>query len=125
MAHLFKKSTTRPMPPDAELFTKKGKSFARWTVKGKVRTAPVNDTGRIVTESATWYCKYRTAAGPVVEKSTGCKDKGAAQSRMNTLASDVERVKAGIATESELDVSKKMTGDVSAAITDYTNHMKA
>jgi hypothetical protein len=42
MGTVYKKSATRALPPDAELFTRKGESFARWKdAKGQSRTAPV------------------------------------------------------------------------------------
>ncbi len=126
MASLKKKSTTRDMPDGAETFTKKGVTHARWKDRnGKMQTGRVNAAGRVVVESSTWYAKFTTAAGHSVERPTGCTDKGAALAKLAALTAEQDRVKAGIATQSELDVSKKMAGAVSAAIADYENHMKA
>ena len=42
MGSLFKKTVTRPLPPGAEIVSRKGERLARWRDgKGKMRTAPV------------------------------------------------------------------------------------
>jgi hypothetical protein len=69
MGTVFKKTTTRPLPPGAEVIVRKGERFARWKAKGKTRTAPLT-TGeggadRIVTESPFFVAKYRDGSGVV------------------------------------------------------------
>src|SRR5262249_39576820 len=56
---------TKPLPPDAEIFTRKGKRFARFkTRKGKVVEAPLSEDGqRIRLLSRKWYGEYRDADG--------------------------------------------------------------
>src|SRR5271166_3950068 len=59
MGSLFKKTITRPLPPGAEIITRKGERLARWRDgKGKLRTAPVttgkDGTDRIRDESGTY-----------------------------------------------------------------------
>ena len=83
MGSVFKKQTTRPLPPNAELFTKNGQRFARWKPKkGRTRTAKVatgrDGSERIVTESATYVANYRDGEGFVLTVSTGCRDEDAA-----------------------------------------------
>jgi hypothetical protein len=58
MGSVFKKTFTRPLPPDAEFIERKGQSLARWhDGKGKTRISPVttgNDGAeRIRDESGT------------------------------------------------------------------------
>lgn len=92
MGSLFKKTVTRPLPPDAEIVTRKGERLARWRDgKGKMRTAPVT-TGqdgaeRIRDTSGTYVARYRDGNGLVVEVSTGCRGKNAAQSVLTDWAS--------------------------------------
>jgi hypothetical protein len=46
MGTVFKKQATRPLPKGAELFTKRGQQFARWTAKsGRKRTDRVRSAG--------------------------------------------------------------------------------
>jgi len=110
MAHLFKQTTTRPLPAGAELFTRNGERFARWTDgKGRKRTARVTgegDTARIQTESATWYVRLRRADGELSDVATGCRDKSAAASRLSELVAEQEKIRAGVITPSEANTAK-------------------
>ena len=102
MASLKKKSITRPMPEGAELFTRGGVEYARWTAKGKTRTARIT-TGadgarRVLVDSAVWYARVRMADQTVRDIPTGCRDKSAAASRMAELVAEQEKIRAGIIT---------------------------
>lgn len=106
MANLFKKKSTRPIPPDAEVFDRRGKPCARWRGRdNKVRTAPVVSEGRVRTESATWYVRLRLASGEVAEIPTGCRDKGAAAARMAELVAEQEKIRAGVISQQEANVA--------------------
>ena len=90
MGSLFKKTVTRPLPPGAEIITRQGLRLARWRDgKGKLRTAPVttgkDEAERIRDESGTYVGRYRDGNGLVVEVSTGCRDKTAAESVLADL----------------------------------------
>ena len=96
MGSLFKKTVTRPLPPGAEIITRQGVRLARWRDgKGKMRTAPVttgkDGADRIRDESGTYVARYRDGNGLVVEVSTGCRDKTAAQSVLADLERKAER----------------------------------
>ena len=96
MGSLFKKTVTRPLPPGAEIITRQGERLARWRDgNGKMRTAPVttgqNGADRIRDESGTYVARYRDGNGLVVEVSTGCRDKTAAQSVLADLERQAER----------------------------------
>ena len=126
MASLKKTFSTRNMPPDVERFSRKGVEYARWKDReGKMQTGRVNAAGRLITESSTWYAKYRGADGVVRVEPTGCRDKTAAASRLAALVQEQEKIKGGIITEEEAVVSKSMGADLSATIADYIAHMKA
>lgn len=84
MGTVYRKTFTKPLPADAELFTRKGERFARWKdSKGKPRTAPltVGEDGpdRIVVKAGTYTAKYRDGSGVVMEHATGCRDETAAR----------------------------------------------
>jgi hypothetical protein len=96
---LFKKTVTRPLPSGAEIITRQGERLTRWRDgKGKMRTSPVttgqNGADRIRDESATYVVRYRDGNGLVVEHSTGCRDKTAAQYVLTSLERQAERVRA-------------------------------
>lgn len=106
MATVFKKSATRALPKDAELFMRKGKQFARWTNRfGKSRNAPVTHGAdgqlRISIEAAVYTAKYRDGDGRLVERTTGCRDKTAAEQRLQEFVRRADRVRAGVVTSSE------------------------
>ena len=69
MGSVFKKAVTRPLPPGAEIITRKGERLARWRdAKGRLRTAPVTTGGkagadRIREESSTYYARHRDGSG--------------------------------------------------------------
>src|SRR5262249_48707535 len=67
MAHLRKPPYTKPLPPDAEIFTRRGQRFARFKDrKGKTIEAPMSEDGqRIRLLSKKWYGEYRDAHGIV------------------------------------------------------------
>lgn len=97
MGTVFRKQTTRPLPPGAEIIVRKGERLARWKDrKGKTRTAPLTvgtgGTDRIVTESPYFVAKYRDGTGVVRVVPTGCRDETAARQ----VLADLERF-AGIA----------------------------
>jgi hypothetical protein len=101
-----KKTYTKELPQNAELFEKKGQQFARWKDRrDKKQTAKVttgrDGTLRIVCESGKWTAKYRDGDGRLREFNTGCKDRGAAQSILTRLERQAELVKGGVMSASE------------------------
>ena len=91
MGNVFKKTVTRPLPPNAEIITRQGERLARWrNAKGKTRTAPVTTEKAgaepIRDESSTYVARSATATASS-SKSRPDVGKSAAQ---NVLA-DLER----------------------------------
>ena len=112
MGTVFKKQTTRPLPIGAELFTKGGQRFARWKpAKGKTRTAKLT-TGRdgelrIVTESRTYFAKYRDGGRLEQTVATGCRDEDAARSVLGELERRAELVKSRVLTPEQDHVANQ------------------
>src|SRR3954469_13263216 len=130
MGSLFKKTVTRPLPPGAEIVTRQGVRLARWRDgKGKTRTAPVttgqNGADRIRDESGTYVARYRDGNGLVVEFSTGCRDKTAAQSVLADLERQAEKVRAGLLTPAEARVGEHLVRPIAEHIDAYIESMKA
>ena len=115
MGSLRKKTVTKALPTNAELKDKIGKDGATTTVarwidgRGKTRTAPTT-TGkdgslRVVIESTKWFARFRDSGGFVVERSTGCKDRGAAESLLKKWERQTELVNAEVISSTEVAIS--------------------
>ncbi len=94
------------MPADAEIFTRKGDRFARWTdAKKKSKTAPVTigkkGQDRIVVTARTYTAKYRDGSGVVREVPTGCRDETAARAVLTELEKRADKVRSGLRTAAE------------------------
>ena len=64
MAHLRKKSYTKPIPESAEILERNGRRFARFRSRGRLVEAPVSKDGRrIRLRTRKWYGEYRDAYG--------------------------------------------------------------
>ncbi|MBL6705873.1 MAG: tyrosine-type recombinase/integrase [Planctomycetaceae bacterium] len=129
MGSLRKKTFTKPLPAEAELFQRKGQQFAQWVdAKGKKKTAPTS-TGkggvlRIVVESRFWLAKYRDGSGLLREIATGCKDRAAAQTKLTDLERRAELIRSGVVTESQESIAGHLATPLAQHITDYMTHLK-
>jgi hypothetical protein len=88
MASVFRQTYKRPVPPGADIITRKGERLARWKDRrGRTQTAPLSEDGRqVVLEYRCWYIAYQDHTGKrVVEK--GYTDRQATEQR----ARDLER----------------------------------
>ena len=110
MGTVFKRTSTKPLPVGAELYSRKGQRIARWTTpKGKTRTAAVVvptegqfiEQERIAVETPTYTAKFRDGAGHVRTVATGCKDETAARAVLAELEKRAEKVRSGIITNAE------------------------
>ena len=65
MSNLRRVPYTKPLPAGAEVFTRKGRRFARWTDrKGRRREAPLSGDGtRIQLLSRKWYGEWKDPDG--------------------------------------------------------------
>lgn len=129
MGSVFKKQTTRPLPVDAEIFTKSGQRFARWKAGKRTRTAKLT-TGRdgaerIVTESPTFLAKYRDGRGLVCEVSTGCRDEAAARSVLGEMERRAELVKSGVMTAAEDNIADHQSVPLADHLAVFAESMKA
>ena len=72
-----------------------------------------------------WTARYRSADGRLIQKSTGCKDKRAAQARLSEWLSLEEKRKAGIMTAQEADTVQWVHVAIHDHIEDFETDMKA
>src|SRR5262249_16217679 len=125
-----KKQTTRPLPPGAEIFTRKGERFARWKDRrGKTRTAPLtvgqDGSERIVTESPFYVAKYRDGAGVVQTVATGCRDEAAGRSVLGELERKAELVRSGVMTAAEAAIGDHQAAPLAEHFAAYLAHLEA
>ncbi len=130
MGTVYRKTFTKPVPPSAETFTRKGQRFARWKDrKGKTRTAPLttgkDGADRLTLESPYYVAKYRNGAGIVVEESTGCRDETAARSVLADLERRAELIKAGVMTAAESAVSEHQGKPLAEHFGAFDEHLRA
>ncbi|MGC9455768.1 MAG: tyrosine-type recombinase/integrase, partial [Phycisphaerae bacterium] len=103
MAAVFKKKYPIPMPDGAEIFERRGKTFARWTNgKGQERTAEVLDDGRVQFVSDYWYVRYTDADGKMRRQSTGCRDKQAAEKKLVDILVQLDKIRVGVISQEEM-----------------------
>ncbi len=129
MGTVYRKTVTKALPAGAELFTKSGKRYARWSdAKGKKRTTVVttakDGAERIVVESKTFVAKYRDGNGFVREISTGCKDEQAARAVLGQLEKRAENVRSGIVTADDDAVRDHLQTPIETHLNEYDSHIK-
>jgi hypothetical protein len=86
MGSLYKRTERRPVPRAAEIVTKAGKRVARWKVRGKLLTLPIDTaddgTENVLVKSGVYVAKFRDHAGRFVERATGCRDESTARQKL-------------------------------------------
>ena len=128
MGNIFHKQTTRPMPPGASIVVKAGKRFARWDSKGKKFTAPItgtDDAPRIVTTSKAYSARFRDHTGRVVERSTGCRDRQAAEQMLSRWEREQEQIRAGILDAGQLETARTSAGSIEQPLDAYEQSLIA
>jgi site-specific recombinase XerD len=80
-------------------------------------TAPLSEDGQyVVMEGKTYRACYRDADGTLVNVSTGCKTEDMANRFLAGRLADVERIRAGVVTQSEADTAGKAQQSIEDAI---------
>ncbi len=114
MAHIFKVKTTKPVPSDAEIVSKNGRSFVRLKRSGRTVIIPVNECGtRFTQESRKWYIQYRDATG-CWQRVPGYADKEATAQLAAELERKAERRQSGLGDPHEDGKSKLLTDHLAA-----------
>ena len=129
MASIYKKTSTKPIPPDAERFEEDGEQFVKYLVNGKqvIKRVIVGRDGRerMATEAVYYTAKYRDHLGIVREYPTKCKSKDAANGVLNGRLRQVELARAGLVTTSEANTSKHQTSPTTAHMEAYLLSMES
>ena len=130
MGSVFKKTVTRPLPPDAEIIERKGVRLARYRdARGKAKTTPLttakDGTERIRDESSTYFARYRDGNNHVVEVATGCRDESAARQVLADLERKAERVRAGLISPAEARTAEHLATPIAEHFDAYLNALAA
>ena len=80
---------------------------------------------RIVTESATYYAKFRDAGGTVVTRSTGCRDRKAAEQLLARWEREVEQVRAGVLDPKDLTSARRSSAPLADMLSAYDRSLAA
>jgi integrase len=116
MARVYKKPLYRPVPENAEIITgRDGKNYACWNHNNREMKAEVVETKngrRIIMESGFYIARFTDANGRFRERSTGCRDRKAAEHKLHTWLHEIEKVKSGILSQEEFEISKHISDTI-------------
>jgi integrase len=127
MGSLRRKTSTKALPANAELFEEKGQQFARWIDgRGKKRTAKTtigrDGTVRITIRSKTYTAKFPDKNGDQCEVPTGCRDKGAALRVMAELERRAELIRSNVMTSAECRIADYAGTPIARHFEAYREH---
>jgi len=129
MGTVYRETYTKPLPAEAEVFTRKGDRFARWRDgRGRKHTAKVTTTAageRVVIEAGTYSAKYRDGSGVVRKVSTGCRSLDAAKAVLVELETRADKVRSGKWTAAEDAVLDHQTTPLDRHVSAYLDHLRA
>ena len=122
MARIFKQTYTKPLPEGAEIFTRKGRRYARFKdSKGKTVTAPLSQDGtRIIRELTKWYIDYVDANGKS-RRVPGYTDRKATEQKASELERTAERVRSGYRPKEHDALARPLTEHLS----EFKSHLLA
>jgi len=133
MGTVYRETYTKSLPARAEVFTRNGERFARWTDgRGRKRTAKVTTptegehagTDRLLMEAATYTAKYRNGAGHRVKVTTGCRRADAAEAVLQELETRADKVRCGKWTSAEDAVLDHRSTPLAEHVAAYVEHLK-
>ena len=128
MGTVYRETYTKPLPTDAELFTRKGAHFARWPDnRGRKRTAKVTTTNagdRLLLEAGTYTAKYRDGSGLVRKVTTGCRTLDAAKAVLVELETRADKVRSGKWTAAEDAVLDHHETPIGQHVAAYVDHLQ-
>ena len=119
---LTKRPHYRRVPEGAEIITRNGSKFARWTTeRGKVLTRPLNDTDdRIVCDSRHWYVRLKHPSTGEWLQWEAYSDKTASQALEVELLAKLERGDMNLTDPHEEGRKKPLT----AHVADFASYLE-
>ena len=132
MATVYRETYTKPLPAAAEVFTREGQRFARWTDRrGRKRIAKVTTPAkgrhagedRVVLACNTHTAKYRDGSGVVRKVGTGCPMRDAAETVLSDLRGRAELVKANVLTAAQDAAADHAATPIDRHTAGYVTHL--
>ena len=130
MGHVTRKQYTRPLPDGAKIVTKKGGNCAEWIDRNEKKcSAPMmvgrDGKPRIRIRSTSYTAIYRDGLGVIRQHATGCRSKRSAEMVLAKLEQETEKIRAGVLTSAECEMSKHRDTPLSEHIANYIDHQAA
>ena len=129
MQSVFRKTSSRKLPADAQLIQRNGEAFAKIRDRNGKRqvvkvTKQADGSLRALIPDRNFTAKYRDADGRIVTRSTGCADKDAALTTLAGWIRQAELVKSNVLTKTESRVSEYQNILLLEHIATYVDHLK-
>ena len=124
MAFVYKRKRRQAIPAGAKIIRTRGGKVAQWESGGRKYSADV-DGESIIIEGRVYYARWRGADGRIHTASTGCRDKGMAETWLSRKVDEAERILSGIITQTEADTAARAAGALSAAVDAFASDMTA
>ncbi len=124
MGFVYKRKRRQSIPDGAEIIRRRGGKVAKWESNGRTYTADV-DGDSVIIEGRVYYARWRGADGRTHMASTGCRDKGMAETWLSRRTDEAERVISGVITQGEADTATRAAGALSAAVDAFASDMTA
>jgi site-specific recombinase XerD len=121
VASIYKQTYTEPLPNDAQLISRDGRQYARFTRKGKTVEAPVTKDGhRVIRQTRKYYAELRDENGRVTYIPLSA-DRMVSHTMLRDIERKAERIKNGL----ELPDSYRLDGPIDDLVRSFQKHLKA
>jgi integrase len=119
---ILKQKKSVKLPPNATVINGNVTWFDR---RGKKHIGKLTKTGRVLVESDTWQIRYRDENGKERREPAGVRNRDAALAILLQREKEVERIKMGIATRIETDITKNSSEGLAKQLELFKNEMVA
>ena len=126
MASVYKQKKYKPIPDNAEIVRRRDHKIARWIDgRGNRQEATLSDDGiQIIVDSGPYWARFRDADGIERRKSTGCRDKQAAQQILQDWLNEADQIRSKIITPSQIDAKQHAQARIKLHREEYLEHLK-
>ncbi len=129
MGTIYRELYTKPLPNKAEVFTRKGERWVRWTNRsGRKQTAKMttgrDGSDRIIVEAGTYSARYRNGSDQLVKVTTGCKTQDAARAVLVELEGRADKVRSGMRSAAEDSVLDHQCTPIAEHIAGYIDYLR-
>lgn len=121
---IFQKTVTRPLPKNSRIIRRPDGEYAKCIMpSGETREFKVNDSGRIITFTETWYARYLGLSGKSVEVSLETSDEKLAMRKFLELTKNAALVRSGEITQDEFRKSELGRTSIRELVSEFGSWM--